>query len=353
MSDSSAMEIDAGALAFADHAPPKPRGVTWGERSALVAALVVYVAVLAAAAWAVMKVLPDELSATLAGHTVHVGNLRHRLFSNAVLVFLLLPGALWVEFMTVGWVRSSVRKFLLARSPSVKTDMAVFVLGQAHLLDILGKVMLVGLSMVSGLWIRNWLTATTGLAINPPDLPVPVLVVAYFFVYTFFDYWTHRLDHSPFFWPLHRYHHSAEEFCVITAGRVHPAAFTPIFLINIPMAILGAPADVMLYVNVVVIAVGFLIHSEIGSDWGWFGRWVIQSPVSHRLHHKLDMSYPTGNFAMAPIWDRLFGTFNAKADPTLAIGVERAYRHGWWFLADVFRDYWHFWKGVFTRRPIE
>lgn len=116
---------------------------------------------------------------------------------------------------------------------------------------------------------------------------------------------------------------------------------------------LGAPQDVMIYVNVMVVSIGFLIHSRIESDWGWFGRWVIQSPASHRLHHKLDMSYPTGNFAMAPIWDRLFGTYNAKVDPHLVIGVDRAYRHGFWFLPDLFRDYGHFWKGLATRRPLE
>ena len=45
-----------------------------------------------------------------------------------------------------------------------------------------------------------------------------------------------------------------------------------------PMGILGAPPEVMIYVNVLVTAIGFLIHSKIDADWGWFGRWVIQSP---------------------------------------------------------------------------
>ncbi len=325
----------------------------FAQRAGLVAVLGVYLAVLAAAAWAFATCMPDQLSFSLAGHGFHVKDIHNRIFGDAALMFLILPGALWLEFMLVGWAGSSVRRLIFDRTASMETDLAVFLLGQAHVLDILGRLMMLGASMISGLWIRGWLSATLGLTITPPPLPIPLQVVLFFFVYTFFDYWTHRLDHSPYFWPLHRYHHSAEEFCVVTAARVHPAAFTPIFLINIPLAVLGAPAEVMIYVNVAVVAIGFVIHSRINSNWGWFGRWVVQSPVHHRLHHKLDMSHPTGHFAMAPIWDHLFGTWRGEADQSLAIGVSRPYRHGFWFAPDLLRDYWHFWRALATRRPIE
>lgn len=339
------------AAAFAGQTPRRP--LLTIERALLVAALVPYLGLLAAASWAFLTMVPDQLAFTLAGHAFHVHGVHERLFGDAALMFLILPGALWVEFMALGWAKSSLRRLLFARSASEKTDLAVFILGQGHVLDVLGRLMVLGASLISGAWIRAWLASTFGFEITLPAMPVAVAVVVYFFVYTFFDYWTHRLDHTPFLWPLHRYHHSAEEFCVITAARVHPAAFTPIFIINIPMAVLGAPQDVMIYVNVAVITIGFLIHSRLESDWGWFGRWVIQSPVGHRLHHKLDMSYPTGNFSIAPIWDRLFGTYDGKCDPHLAIGVERDYRHGFWFVPDLLRDYWHFWRGVFTLKPLE
>ena len=212
-------------------------------------------------------------------------------------------------------------------------------------MDVVGKLMTLGVSMVSGVWIHDRLAAMLGVPLNLATLPLALQVLAYFFVYTFFDYWTHRLDHSRYFWPIHRYHHAADDFLVVTASRQHPAAFTGIFLINVPMAILGATPAVMIYVNVVTIALGFLIHSRIDSDWGWIGRWVVQSPNHHRLHHVLDMSEPTGHFAMAPIWDRLFGTWRGDADQTLEIGVDTPYRHGFWLVPDLLRDYWHFWRG--------
>ena len=294
-----------------------------------------------------------QLSLSVARHTVTVHNLHQRLISDGALVFLILPSALWIEYAFVGWETSSIRGLLFDRTASMKTDLAVFVLGQGHILDIVGRILLLGASMISGLWIRGWLTATFGLTINPPALPMPLEVVLFFFVYTFFDYWTHRLDHTHLFWPLHRYHHSAEEFYVLTSTRQHPAALTPIFLINIPMAVLGAPADVMIWVNVIVVAIGFLIHSRIDSTWGWVGRWLIQSPNHHRLHHKLDMTTPTGHFAMAPVWDRLFGTWYGDADQTLAIGVSRQYRQGFWIAPDMLRDYADLWLGVFGRRKPE
>jgi len=107
-------------------------------------------------------------------------------------------------------------------------------------------------------------------------------------------------------------------------------------------------------VNLVVLSLGFLIHSRIDSDWGWIGRWVLQSPNHHRLHHILDISLvPAGHFSMAPLWDRLFGTWRGDADQSLAIGVETAYRHGFWIVPDIARDYLDFWRGLLRRPALD
>jgi sterol desaturase/sphingolipid hydroxylase (fatty acid hydroxylase superfamily) len=171
-----------------------------------------------------------------------------------------------------------------------------------------------------------------------------------FYAYTFLDYWAHRIGHHEFFWPLHRYHHSAEEFSVLTAERIHPAGFVGIFLINIPMSVLGAPAEAVVYVNALTVALGYVIHSRIDSDFGWVGRYVIQSPLHHRLHHKLEMDTPTGHFSMAPVWDHLFGGWGGQAHVDMPIGVDTPYRHGFWVMPDLMRDYVDFFKGLVGRR---
>lgn len=318
-------------------------------RIAIIAGLAVYLAMLAAGWWAAQQILPDQITLTLGGRTLSVGAIHERL-NNIGLIFVLLPAALWVECMVVGWRASSARQLLIARTPSVKSDIAIFVLGQGYVMDILGRLLMLGASAISGAWIAGWIKAQTGFAVDPSGLPLALQIVLYFFVYTFFDYWTHRFDHTPYLWPIHRYHHSARDFAVITSTRTHAVHFTALFVVNLPLAILGAPAEVMLYVNVLVVSIGFLIHSKIESDWGFIGRWIIQSPNGHRLHHKLDMSYPTGHFGMAPIWDRLFGTWDNQSGAGVEIGVDTPYRHGWFVFADLLRDYAHLWLGLIGRR---
>jgi sterol desaturase/sphingolipid hydroxylase (fatty acid hydroxylase superfamily) len=341
--------IDFPALPGTGDGEPLHGGGDEVGRAVIVAGLAGYLAVLAAGWWTAQTLLPDTIPLCLAGRTLSVGAVHERL-NNIALIFVLLPLALWVECMVVGWRRSSARQILLDRTPSVKSDLAVFILGQGYVIDILGRLMMLGASAISGGWIHDWLKAQTGFAVDPSGLPLALQITVFFFVYTFFDYWTHRMDHTPVLWPIHRYHHSARDFAVVTSTRTHAVHFTALFMVNLPLAILGAPPEVMLYVNVLVVSIGFLIHSKIESDWGVFGRWVIQSPNGHRLHHKLDMSYPTGHFGMAPIWDRLFGTWDEKNGAAVEIGVDTPYRHGWFVFADLFRDYGHLWLGLIGRR---
>ncbi len=324
-----------------------PRGA---ERIALIAGFMAYAAIASAAWWLALKLIPAELTLTVLHRTLHTASIHDHL-NNIFLIFLLLPTAMGVECVAVGWKASSLRQFFVAPTPSMKTDLAVFLLGQGHVLDIVGRVLMLGASMISGGWLHDTIQRATGVNLGPPPLPLLLQIPLYFAVYTFFDYWTHRTDHTKFFWPLHRYHHSAEDFGVVTSGRQHPVTFTAIFIINLPLALLGAPPEVMIYVNVLVVGIGFLIHSRIDADWGFVGRWLIQSPNHHRLHHKLDMSHPTGHFAMMPLWDRLFGTwYGDKPDPKLVIGVDTPYRHGFFVPRDMLRDYAHFWMGWFGGR---
>ena len=311
----------------------------------LVAGFLVFAVLLGLAWQAALQMAPTQLSIRLLGFGLDTTSV-HEHINNAALIFLLLPAALWIECLAVGWAGSSARQLLFARTPSTNTDLACFLLGQAHVLDIAGRLLMLGATLVSGAAAHDWLVSATGFEVGVGSLPLALQVLACFWLVTFFDYWTHRLDHAPLLWPLHRYHHSARDFAVVTSVRQHPAHFTAIFVINAPMAVLGASAEAMIYVNVLVVSLGFLIHSKIDSDWGWFGRYVLQSPNHHRLHHKLDMSHPTGHFSMAPIWDRLFGTWHGDADPSLPIGVSTPYGHGYFVPADMARDYLHFWWGL-------
>ena len=63
-------------------------------------------------------------------------------------------------------------------------------------------------------------------------------------------------------------------------------------------------------------------------------------------------STPTGFFGMTPLWDRLFGGWSQDVRPNIAIGVDTPYRHGFWLMPDLLRDYWDFWKGLAGKRRL-
>ena len=321
------------------------------SRLLIMAGALAYAGLLAAAWWALRALVPDLVVFHVAGHALALHQVHDKVLGNATLMLVLLPSALWLECLVIGWQNSSARA-LLSPTGSMKTDIMFLVLDQAHAMGVVGRLMMLGASVMSGEALRDWLLARTGFAIDLSVLPLAGQVAACFFAYSFFDYWAHRLGHTKLFWPLHRYHHAAEDFCVINGARSHPAGFIGLFLINLPMPLLGASAEAMIWVNVIVIALGFLIHSRIESGWGWIGRYMFQSPLHHRLHHKLDMREATGFFGMMPIWDHLFGGWSECCEVRVEVGVDTAYAHGFWLVPDLLRDYCDFWKGLVSKRSL-
>ena len=60
------------------------------ERILLALGLIIYLPILAAAAWAFEAYAPDNVAFALAGHAFNVHNIHHRLFGDAALMFLIL-----------------------------------------------------------------------------------------------------------------------------------------------------------------------------------------------------------------------------------------------------------------------
>ena len=291
---------------------------------------------------------PDGLSLHLMGHSLTISQLHHHLLTHALEVAVMFPALFVTEMAITGWEGSSLRRLAVLRTPSSMSDLACWLLWEAKLMTALVGIMSLGVGLVSGLWIHDQVAALTGwspsAAVWPLWLQLPVL----FLVFTFFDYWNHRLDHSSLFWPLHRFHHAADDFCILSAVRVHPALFTSVITVVGPAVALGASPEAVFELTFGTALLRYVIHSLIDSDFGWIGRYVVQSPTHHRLHHVLDISKtPVGHFSLAPIWDRLFCTWVGEADQSLVIGVSDApYRHGAWIGPDLWRDYVEFWRGL-------
>jgi sterol desaturase/sphingolipid hydroxylase (fatty acid hydroxylase superfamily) len=164
--------------------------------------------------------------------------------------------------------------------------------------------------------------AAQGLKLHSGSVALDCVLA--FILFTFTDYWSHRLFHGRTFWPLHRMHHSATEMTALTLWRNHPTApVLEVFFKVWPLMLFDAPAAVVAGVGLGVQVYQHLVHSNIAWHWGWFGRWVLQPPAAHRLHHAMDPVLHDRNLGIPVVWDRLFGTWAdpRQAGPHLAIGV--------------------------------
>jgi sterol desaturase/sphingolipid hydroxylase (fatty acid hydroxylase superfamily) len=317
-------------------------------RNAILVGFALYLALGAAAWWTMDRLVPDQASLRLAGHLLSISQLHRRILATAMVMVLVIPSIFAVELCMAGWRESSIRHLVVRRTPSGMTDLFCFLSWQTRIMSGLTVVMSLGAALISGAWLHQRLQQTLGVLFSLEGLPVAAQFIGFFLVFSFFDYWGHRLDHSRYFWPLHRYHHAADDFCVLNSVRTHPAVFTDLVAITLPTALCGVSPEVIVDVSFFVLVLRYVIHSRINSDWGWFGRYILQSPVHHRLHHILDQSVPVGHFGLLPLWDRLFGTWRGGGDQSVQIGVDTTYRHGAWLGPDLWRDYCEFWSGFVT-----
>jgi len=296
-------------------------------------------------------IVPDRISVTFFGQVHSASHIHHHIVVAGLLGFVVVPTAFLIELLLNGWPDSSLRHLLVVRSRSSRSDLVVFLLWQAHAMNVVRSVLTFGIAPISGLWVHGQLLALTGFDLGVSWMPSALGFAVYLLLFTFFDYWTHRLDHTRYFWPIHRYHHSAEEFYVITSDRGSPGTITAAVVTTMPLGILGMTPEIAFWIYVLVGAEHLVIHSRIDSDFGWIGRYVVQSPVHHRLHHGLDTSRPVAHFSLLPIWDHLFGTWQGGGSQKMPIGVDYPYRHGLWVLPDLWRDYCELIAGFFRRSP--
>jgi hypothetical protein len=163
----------------------------------------------------------------------------------------------------------------------------------------------------------------------------------------------------PWLWHLHRLHHSATEFNIITGIRITLGErfFNDLLILLFLALVLGLPSPrqiftVMFAYNII----DLLRHSDLPWDYGIFG-YVITSPRYHRMHHSMHPEDFDANYGgIFSFWDYLFGTVASRyrqstqnAD-ACALGIqdrhENACINDCWYLAPLHAtgiDYALFW----------
>ena len=181
------------------------------------------------------------------------------------------------------------------------------------------------------------------------DLGTSWLVIALCFILDDLRYyWYHRIAHRcRWVWAEHVIHHSSQHYNLSTALRQSwTGTFTGMFILRIPLALIGFHPVLLLFVGGLNLVYQFWIHTEaIGRMWKPI-EWIFNTPSHHRVHHATNPRYLDANYAgTLIIWDRMFGTFVPELDEDMPrygivrnIGTFNPLRVGFHEWIDMFRD---------------
>ena len=123
--------------------------------------------------------------------------------------------------------------------------------------------------------------------------------------------------HVPLLWRLHRMHHADLDIDVTTGLRFHPLEILLSLAIKMAAVVaLGVPALAVLLFEVLLNATSMFNHSNVSAAAAArpLARWIVVTPQMHQVHHSIERAETDSNFGFnLPWWDRLFGTYRARA----------------------------------------
>ena len=290
---------------------------------------------------------------------VHGGARSHVLLALLLAIpagLVTLASAYLIEGLVVGWRCSSLR-MLGEPSGSVRLDVLAVVLDLLSLRR-LGYILSLGL-----LYVVETHSTQAATVLQARYLPFwGIQVVCLLLLASFVNYWVHRLEHTiPVLWALHKFHHSADRMSILTSHRqteltkrveqILEALPFLLFAVASEPTVPKPDAASALFPVVVIyflyrtfIRVNqYLVHSNLTTDYGWIGRWLLVSPRMHRLHHAKAPEYHDKNFTFdLVIWDRLFGTYatcDAAEIGAVSLGLDDNPFNGSCKINSVLRDY--------------
>lgn len=177
-------------------------------------------------------------------------------------------------------------------------------------------------------------------------LPSPIAFVVGFLLLDLWTYFWHRVNHQwSFLWRFHKAHHSDTEMDATTALRFHPIELALSTLLRVPLYILlGIDSGTLLWYETVLVVSTLFQHANIALPGKWDDRlrWVLVTPVMHKLHHSVLRLECNSNYSsIFSWWDRLFGTWTTTKDPgAIVLGLhdhrDRSWQSLWGILKTPF-----------------
>ena len=248
------------------------------------------------------------------------------------------------EIIVLGYAKSSLYR-LLHPTKSTRADIVWFLVRILGLQTIVIAIASLGLTTFSNRLAVEYLGFHVLEKIKNPVLQGVVYLIASDFI----SYWVHRGRHGfGWWWEFHKHHHSATEFNAITQARTHPLDGVAIVLSTVvPVQLLGGTVGESLFVLVLFGAHAGLTHSMLPWSWGWFGRYVLYSPMGHRIHHSALPEHKDKNLGFIfPVWDWMFGTYYKGDVINEEVGVEDNYQNTRGLLFDLTESTRRAWRSV-------
>jgi sterol desaturase/sphingolipid hydroxylase (fatty acid hydroxylase superfamily) len=148
--------------------------------------------------------------------------------------------------------------------------------------------------------------------------PAAVELVLAIVVLDLVIYGQHVLFHSvPFLFRVHNVHHADIDFDVTLGSRFHPVEMLLSMGIKLgAVALIGASVSAVVLFETLLAVTSLFNHANVRLPFGVDRvlRWFVVTPAMHSVHHSADRADRDTNFGFSiPWWDRLFGTYRARA----------------------------------------
>lgn len=229
----------------------------------------------------------------------------------------MLDGRLWWYILILAFVATAMAEtFLPFRSLPSSTPRRWT--SNAILVAISGLAIFCAYQL-SGIALAITIQASSHGALNRVPIPYSVRFAIGFASLDLMNYASHRLFHArALLWRVHEVHHTEIDLDLTSGFRFHP--IEGLFAQGVSLiaiALLGTPPSAVLCAGLAVILQDFFTHANVrfpeAADRVL--RLLIITPAMHRVHHSDLVAEQNTNFGtIFSLWDRLFGTYRAKAD---------------------------------------